>query len=471
MASKVDARLLKSTKFPPEFSEKVDMKKVNEQVMKKWIEKRISEILKGEDDVLSDLCFNLLKARQFPDIKSIQIQLTGFLDKDTAPFCKELWNMLLSAQSSSQGVPKELLEAKKLELMQKTTRDEAEATMSAIPETVDPAAIAGKLPRDAATVPFRAVAEADSAVVVSDRHLPDHVAVAHETPGSGMTAVERVAESEAIALIQMMDTPHVVRADMMEGLGAEIAGPQEGDADTAGGVTVLQNLHPQVRVLSHSKLGFDINRDSARSTTPRAPACRPDTPTSGSGDLRTPPRGTALMADNKGGAGGNAPATTAEYKKAQARVRELVERRRAQERKLAAVEDSIASKEAAYLDSTPAGNIITGFDNYMKGQSGAAAQRRKAGPMEQNRVFSRSSISYRPNNGDSTPGSTPASHAPTPVSASFRDSGSAHPTPSSGTGKNSKSKKKEKEKEKETEESEGDSQMGKKRTNFGASRK
>jgi chromatin modification-related protein EAF6 len=55
-------------------------------------------------------------------------------------------------------------------------------------------------------------------------------------------------------------------------------------------------------------------------------------------------------------------------------------------------------KETAYLDSTPNGNIITGFDNYMKGMSGAAAQRRKVGPMEQNRVFSRSSISYRPNN-------------------------------------------------------------------------
>lgn len=48
----------------------------------------------------------------------MQIQLTGFLDKDTASFCKELWNLCLSAQSSPQGVPKELLEAKKLELMQ-----------------------------------------------------------------------------------------------------------------------------------------------------------------------------------------------------------------------------------------------------------------------------------------------------------------------------------------------------------------
>lgn len=53
-----------------------------------------------------------------PDIKALQIQLTGFLDKDTAPFCKELWKLFLSAQSSPQGVPKELLEAKKLELIQ-----------------------------------------------------------------------------------------------------------------------------------------------------------------------------------------------------------------------------------------------------------------------------------------------------------------------------------------------------------------
>ena len=53
-----------------------------------------------------------------PDIKSLQIQLTGFLDKDTPKFCKELWNLCLSAQTNPQGVPKELLEAKKLELIQ-----------------------------------------------------------------------------------------------------------------------------------------------------------------------------------------------------------------------------------------------------------------------------------------------------------------------------------------------------------------
>ena len=35
MASNVDAKLLKSTKFPAEFNQKVDMQKVNVEVMKK----------------------------------------------------------------------------------------------------------------------------------------------------------------------------------------------------------------------------------------------------------------------------------------------------------------------------------------------------------------------------------------------------------------------------------------------------
>lgn len=52
----------------------------------------------------------------------MQIQLTGFLEKDTPKFCKALWNLLLSAQANSQGVPKELLEAKKKELLEEKVR-------------------------------------------------------------------------------------------------------------------------------------------------------------------------------------------------------------------------------------------------------------------------------------------------------------------------------------------------------------
>ncbi|KAJ5119090.1 hypothetical protein N7526_010727 [Penicillium atrosanguineum] len=118
MATPVDQKLLKSTKFPPEFSRKVDMTKVNIEVMKKWIASRISEILGDEDDIVIELCFNILEGSRYPNVKELQIQLTGFLDKDTSKFCKELWSLCLSGQENPQGVPKELLEAKKLELIQ-----------------------------------------------------------------------------------------------------------------------------------------------------------------------------------------------------------------------------------------------------------------------------------------------------------------------------------------------------------------
>ncbi|KAJ5357878.1 hypothetical protein N7541_005036 [Penicillium brevicompactum] len=127
MASSVDAKLLKRTKFPPEFNRKVDMTKVNIEVMKKWIASRISEILGNEDDVVIELCFGHLEGARYPDIKSLQIQLTGFLDKDTAKFCQELWSLCLSGQENPQGVPKELLEAKKLELIQEKLEAEKAA--------------------------------------------------------------------------------------------------------------------------------------------------------------------------------------------------------------------------------------------------------------------------------------------------------------------------------------------------------
>jgi len=86
MATSVDAKLLKSTKFPPEFNQKVDMQKVNIEVMKKygsiqsfeqrrqnltrprWIAGQISQILGDDDDVIIELCFNLLEGSRFVSI-------------------------------------------------------------------------------------------------------------------------------------------------------------------------------------------------------------------------------------------------------------------------------------------------------------------------------------------------------------------------------------------------------------------
>lgn len=168
----------------------------------------------------------------------------------------------------------------------------------------------------------------------------------------------------------------------------------------------------------------------------------------------------------------------------------------------AAHEEAIFQKETDYLETTPSGNIITGFDAYTKGTTAAAAQRRRAGLTEQNRVFSRSSVSYGANGGgdggSATPGggSTPASHAPTPVSTSFanlkdkdKDKESGGGTPTSATAGGNKGgggggggggSKKEKASKKSAaaanapvgEDSETDAKETKKvRTNFGAVRK
>lgn len=134
----VDQKRLKATKFPPEFDKKVDIQKVNIDLMKKWIANKITTILGDEDDIVVETCYNLIEQSQFvsslgrphlhatdrsqPNIKEIQIQLIGFLDKETQPFCKELWNLMISAQESPVGVPRELLEAKKLELQQEQVR-------------------------------------------------------------------------------------------------------------------------------------------------------------------------------------------------------------------------------------------------------------------------------------------------------------------------------------------------------------
>ncbi|KAK3337431.1 histone acetyltransferase subunit NuA4-domain-containing protein [Cercophora scortea] len=131
------------------------------------------------------------------------------------------------------------------------------------------------------------------------------------------------------------------------------------------------------------------------------------------------------------------------YEKQRHHLKDLIARRRALEKRIAAQEESIYAKETEYLENTPSGNIITGFDNYTKGTANAAAQRRKTGLSDANRVFSRSSVSYNPSAEAQTPASTPA---PTPVSTSFKDkeTASGAPTPTSATAGKATSKKSKK---------------------------
>jgi hypothetical protein len=53
------------------------------------------------------------------DGKKIQIQLTGFMEKNTVKFMKELWSLLLSARQNASGVPQQFLDEKEAEIHQK----------------------------------------------------------------------------------------------------------------------------------------------------------------------------------------------------------------------------------------------------------------------------------------------------------------------------------------------------------------
>jgi serine/arginine repetitive matrix protein 1 len=53
----------------------------------------------------------------------MQINLTGFLEKNTPIFMLDLWKLLLSAQVSMGGIPKEFIDQKKEELRLKKVND------------------------------------------------------------------------------------------------------------------------------------------------------------------------------------------------------------------------------------------------------------------------------------------------------------------------------------------------------------
>ncbi|KIM46751.1 hypothetical protein M413DRAFT_40460, partial [Hebeloma cylindrosporum] len=113
-----EVKLLKSMKFPPEFEKKVDMRKVNLNVIRPWIAKKITELIGFEDEVVVEYAMGLLEDEQQPnpDPKKMQINLTGFLNKDTPVFMDALWKLLLEAQEDVTGVPRTFLEQKKEEM-------------------------------------------------------------------------------------------------------------------------------------------------------------------------------------------------------------------------------------------------------------------------------------------------------------------------------------------------------------------
>ena len=73
-----EKKLLKSMKFPKEYDQKVDLKKVKWEVMKTWIATRVTELLGAEDEVLVGYIYEQLEGKQVlpsPSVCSYDLQL------------------------------------------------------------------------------------------------------------------------------------------------------------------------------------------------------------------------------------------------------------------------------------------------------------------------------------------------------------------------------------------------------------
>ncbi|KAK9828205.1 hypothetical protein WJX74_003209 [Apatococcus lobatus] len=114
-----ERKLLKSGKFPAEYSLPVDRKKINWEVMKQWITRRVTELLGIEDEILVLFIIEECQNSQDFDPKKLQIRFTSFLEKNTTLFMKELWSLLASATTTDSGIPQPILDKLAEDIQQK----------------------------------------------------------------------------------------------------------------------------------------------------------------------------------------------------------------------------------------------------------------------------------------------------------------------------------------------------------------
>ena len=125
--SRARQKALRKTKFPRNFETKVLLQKVNKPVLTQWIEQKVTSLLGFEDEIVASTAINLFLPSDgtctSPDAKKAQLDLVGFLGDSAATFSKELWNLMLEAQTCSSGIPQTLLEQKKKELAERMNRN------------------------------------------------------------------------------------------------------------------------------------------------------------------------------------------------------------------------------------------------------------------------------------------------------------------------------------------------------------
>lgn len=110
------AKMAKAGKFSPILDTKVNVKKINIDFMTKWITAKIIQVVGFEDDILINLVVNILEGETI-DPKKLQLDVTGFLEKQAQAFVEELWTLLVDAQDQPSGIPSVFIQQKKDEIL------------------------------------------------------------------------------------------------------------------------------------------------------------------------------------------------------------------------------------------------------------------------------------------------------------------------------------------------------------------
>ena len=115
---KMITKMKAAGKFAPILDTKINLKKVNIGVISKWVNEKIIELLGFEDDILIGMVNNMLQSDHL-DGKKLQLEVTGFLEKQSGVFVQELWSLLADAQNQSTGIPAAFLKKKQDEILQR----------------------------------------------------------------------------------------------------------------------------------------------------------------------------------------------------------------------------------------------------------------------------------------------------------------------------------------------------------------
>ncbi|EDL43402.1 hypothetical protein, conserved [Plasmodium vivax] len=123
-----EKKLIEKMTWPEIYKHKIDLTKINLDVVGKWIQKRLIEILGFEDDILYEYCVSQLRldpeaideeSENFLNSKRLKINLTGFIgNKKSEVFVQELLELLISGEQNEAQLLASQMETKRIEMEQ-----------------------------------------------------------------------------------------------------------------------------------------------------------------------------------------------------------------------------------------------------------------------------------------------------------------------------------------------------------------